>query len=105
MIDRLLDYAPVVAVLIAWVWVCYEIGDACVCGLPVNDCRCEGEDMAGKGSGRRPGEGFEANWDAIFGKKEQIPAWGDGCKCPWATRMLGDGCDVCNPAAKDEKED
>lgn len=24
--------------------------------------------MSGKGSGRRPGEGYESNWDAIFGR-------------------------------------
>jgi hypothetical protein len=61
--------------------------------------------MSGKGSGRRPGEGYEQNWDAIFGKKEQIPAWGDGCKCTWSQRMLGDGCDVCGSKDDAKKED
>jgi hypothetical protein len=29
--------------------------------------------MSGKGSGRRPGEGYDSGWDRIFGKKEPKP--------------------------------
>ena len=45
----------------------------------------------GKGSARRPGEGYGSGWDAIFGKRE------GECKCTFSQRMVGDGCDVCNP--------
>lgn len=61
--------------------------------------------MGVKGSWQRKGQGYAEGWDAIFGKKEPIPSWGDGCKCTWSQRMLGDGCDVCSHKDKVTKED
>ena len=39
----------------------------------------------GKGSGRRPGQGYQDNWDKIFGKKTCPPCHGNcnqGRTCP-----------------------
>ena len=41
--------------------------------------------MAGKGSKRRPGKGYEDNWDKIFKRKDMITIYGKP-RCPFCDR-------------------
>ncbi len=63
----------------------------------------------GKGSGRRPGDGYQDGWDRIFGQKARTPrtqhalvgAESVQCVCSHPTHPSGSGCEA---PAREEKE-
>ena len=60
----------------------------------------------GKGSGRRPGEGYESNWDKIFGKKPEVqPALPEKNYCPRCGKRRGGDVNyfhTCTPRTFDD---
>lgn len=54
---------------------------------------------------KQTNDAYRENWDRIFGELKDIPKNTGTCQCTMSKKLLGDGCQHCNPGYMKELEE